>query len=94
MNMKTETRDKVKLARCLGVSIGASLLLWGVIIYAIISLTGCAGIELYSAVGMKRVDEYESRQATRREETKPLKCLFVDCSNHNRVGTNFTRGEK
>jgi len=42
-------------------------------------LTGCAGVEFGGKAGIYRVDEREERQATRREQTKPLKCWFVDC---------------
>lgn len=42
-------------------------------------LSGCAGIELGGRVGAYRVDSREERQSTRIEQTKPLKCYFVDC---------------
>lgn len=43
-------------------------------------LTGCAGMELGGKLGVYRVDEIKSSQATYRAQTKPLKCLFVDCT--------------
>lgn len=41
--------------------------------------TGCAGVEAFSSVGIRRVDEHHSRQYTRASQTKPLKCWFISC---------------
>lgn len=49
--------------------------LWALIIYA----SGCASTEIYSKVGWRRVDEQQESQRTYRQDTKPLKCLFVNC---------------
>lgn len=59
-----------------GVLIGA--IMWG----AMLALfTGCAGTELYSKVGWRRVDEQQEQQRTFRQETLPLICYFKDCRN-------------
>ena len=54
-------------------------------------LTGCAGLEFGGKVGAYRVDERQESQATRREQTKPLKCWFVDCPPVVRGGQGYDK---
>jgi hypothetical protein len=54
-------------------------------------LTGCAGLEIGGKASLYRVDEREERQATRREQTKPLKCWFVDCPPVVRGGQEYDK---
>ena len=61
-----------------------SLGLWAVVAYLLIVGTGCAGMELGGRLGVYRVDEQQSSSKTYRQDTKPLKCLFVSCDNTSR----------
>jgi hypothetical protein len=55
-------------------------------------LTGCAGLEVGGTAGLYRVDERESRQATRIEQTnRPLKCWFTDCPPVVRGGRGYDK---
>lgn len=57
------------------VGIVAGACLWALIIFA----SGCAGMEVGGRAGIYRVDETQSSYATHARNTKPLKCLFVNC---------------
>lgn len=57
----------------IGILAGACL--WALILFA----SGCASTELYSKVGWRHVDEQQESQRTYRDQTKPLKCLFINC---------------
>lgn len=60
-----------------------SLGLWTAII-AITSLTGCAGMGTMIKAEAYRVDERQDSSKTYRQETKPIKCLFVSCDTPSR----------
>ena len=50
-----------------------------------VTMTGCGvltgtGAELYSAVGMRRIDEHRASQSASVKNSRPLKCLFVSCN--------------
>lgn len=48
------------------------------------TLAGCAGVEAFSSLGVRRIDEHKQEQATYARNTKPLMCWFWNgkgCSN-------------
>lgn len=53
-----------------------SAVFWALIVHL---TSGCAGVEAFSSVGIRRIDEHHARQYTRASQTKPLKCWFVTC---------------
>ncbi len=61
-----------------------SIGMWVVAAYLLLAGTGCAGMEVGGRLGVYRVDEQESHSKTYRQDTKPLKCMFVSCDNTSR----------
>lgn len=43
-------------------------------------MTGCAGMEVGGRLGVYRVDEQQNTSRTYQQNTKPLLCMFKDCS--------------
>jgi hypothetical protein len=83
------------------ISIGATLAaivatagIWAAAILFFTSLTGCAGLGFSHNLAIHRVDEVQSSQRTYREDTRPLKCLFVDCARPATRQAADYRGEK
>lgn len=57
----------------------------GIVIGVVLLVSGCAGVELGGKLGLYRVDERADRSNTYAKQTKPFRCLFVECGNGTEV---------
>jgi hypothetical protein len=54
--------------------------------------SACAGMEIGGRAGIYRVDEQQSSSRTYRQDTKPIKCMFVNCDGPKRYRDNEDMG--